>query len=71
MLYAYRIQICSMQIQNTPGATSAWILCSYAQFGALFIALATSWRRQVLLYVHVQNMLRVDQCSLKMLWELL
>jgi hypothetical protein len=31
-----RIQICSMHIQNTPRASSAWILCSYAQFRALF-----------------------------------
>ncbi len=57
-----RIQICSMRIQNTPGATSAWILLVNSRRGESYwlipslahfcCCVVTSWRRQVLLYAH-------------------
>jgi hypothetical protein len=68
------IQICSVRIQNTPGTTSTWLLCSYwliqgegilldySQFGAFVVALVTSWRRQVLLYAHSKH---VGSCSMR------
>jgi hypothetical protein len=49
------IQICSMHIQNTLGGSWASVLCSYWLIPSLmhfFLALATSWRHQVLLDVH-------------------
>ncbi len=65
------IQIFSMRIRNTPGATSTWIPGNYAQFGAFFfVALATLWRRQVLHYAH-SNVLEVAQCPFKIWPELL
>ncbi len=46
------IKTCSARIRSCLGAMSAWILCSHAQFGTFFVALATLWRHQVLLYAH-------------------
>jgi hypothetical protein len=50
-----------MRIQNTPGATSARILCSYwliqeevnlIGLAHFVVVLATSWRHQMLLYAN-------------------
>ncbi len=78
-----RIQICSIHVQNTLGATSALILLVNSRRGEsyywlipssvhFFVALVTSRRRQVLIYtVCIQNVSEVDQCAFKIWWELL
>ncbi len=71
---------CSMRIQNTREKLSVnpigrhqkrRILLADSQFGSFFIALATSWRRQVFLYVHSKNVSEIAQCAFKIWRELL
>jgi hypothetical protein len=56
-----------MRIQNNPRATqreSYWLTQGYwliPSLGHFFVALATSWRRQVLLYVHSKC---IGNCSM-------
>jgi hypothetical protein len=70
------IQICSMCIQNTPGATSTSILCSYwliqRKGGSYWLipSLAISLRHQVLLYAH-SKCVGVAFCAFKIWQELL